>query len=80
MKISPDRKVDSTWKTHDGVNVYKTLVYKLKPLRKAKEKKFFWKPKDSFNILHRLIGTKDLFDVMGREVGGGFMFGNASKN
>lgn len=41
MKISPDRKVDSTWKTHDGVNVYKTLVYKLKPLRKAKEKKFF---------------------------------------
>ena len=41
MKISPDRKVDSTWRTHDSVNVYKThdsvnvyknLLYKLNPL------------------------------------------------
>ena len=38
MKISPDRKVDSTWRPHDSVNVYKNLLYKLNPLRKAKEK------------------------------------------
>lgn len=68
MKISPDRKVDSTWRTHDSVNVYKThdsvnvyknLLYKLNPLRKAKEKNVFWKQKGY--ILHRFIGTKDLF-------------------
>ena len=54
------------WKTQQfstglatGLTFSSQFLYKLNPLRKAKEKNVFWKQKGY--ILHRFIGTKDLF-------------------